>query len=141
MDQDGTLEIISSFGCGLQQAEFQAFRQHKIEGWVDATDELIGDQSANTVLSDGWCYKFEIYDVNVDGIKDVICQSTRGLGEPTNNVFWYGGEKLEFSGVTMSEGRWYSFQTVVKGINGTYILGFHKEHHERDISLRRWKIK
>ena len=141
MDQDGTLEIISSFGCGLQQAEFQAFRQHKIEGWVDATDELIGDQSANTVLSDGWCYKFEIYDVNVDGIKDVICQSTRGLGEPTNNVFWYGGEKLEFSGVTLPEGRWYSFQTIVKGINGTYILGFHKEHHERDISLRRWKIK
>lgn len=141
MDNDGTLEIIASFGCGLQQVEFQAFKRYKNDKWSDATEELIGDQSANTALSDGWCYKLEVYDVNVDGIKDVICQSTRGLGEPTNNIFWYGGKKLEFSGVTLLEGRWYNFQTVVKGIAGTYVLGFHKEHGERDISIRRWKIE
>ena len=115
--------------------------KQKLQASESKTEELIGDQSANTALSDGWCYKLEVYDVNVDGIKDVICQSTRGLGEPTNNIFWYGGKKLEFSGVTLLEGRWYNFQTVVKGIAGTYVLGFHKEHSERDISIRRWKIE
>ena len=34
-----------------------------------------------------------------------------------------------------------ALQTVVKGIAGTYVLGFHKEHGERDISIRRWKIE
>ena len=34
-----------------------------------------------------------------------------------------------------------ALQTVVKGIAGKYVLGFHKEHGERDISIRRWKIE
>lgn len=141
LDSDGVPEILASFGCGLQAVEFQAFKRSASGVWSDATSRLIGDQRANTVLADGWCYKLEIEDLNNDGIPDVICQSTRGLGTPTNNVFWWGGPTLRSSGITLQNGDWTNFQTVVKNRDGRYLLGLRNRKGEAELSIQRWKIR
>ena len=141
LDNDGMPEIIASYGCGLQAVEFQAFKRSADGVWFDATSALVGDQSVNTALSDGWCYKIEVQDVNNDGIPDVICQSVRGLGTPIQNVFWLGGRKLEFSGATLQDGAWTDFQTVVKNKDGLYVLGLKYLRGQPDLTIRRWKIR
>lgn len=138
MDGDGVPEIIASFGCRLQGAEFQVFKRAANGLWSDTTASLVGDQTANTSLADGWCYKIEVADVNNDGIKDVICQSVRGLGTPTNNVFWYGGSKLQFSGISLQDGAWSNFQTVVRNKSGTFVIGL-KKNAGPDLQIKRWK--
>ncbi len=141
LDGDGSAEIIASFGCRLTGAEFQVFKRASSGTWSDATATFVGDQSANTALSDGWCYKFELADVNYDGQRDVICQSVRGLGTPSNNVFWWGGQTLQWSGITLQDGAWTNFQTVVRQRDGTYLLGFKSQRGQPELSLYRWKIR
>lgn len=140
MDGDGVSEIIASFGCRLQGVEFQVFKRATNGVWSDATAGLVGSQAANLALADGWCYKIEIEDVNNDGKQDVICQSVRGLGTPTNNVFWFGGNQLEYSGITLQDGAWANFQTVVKNKSGTFVLGI-KNNSGPDLQIKRWKIR
>lgn len=141
MDADGVPEILASFGCGLQAVEFQVFKRAANGVWSDATARFVGDQQANTTLADGWCYKLEVEDLNNDGIPDVICQSTRGLGTPTNNVFWWGGPTLRASGITLQNGDWTNFQTVVKNRDGLYLLGLRNRKGESLLSVQRWKIR
>lgn len=140
MDGDGVPEIIASFGCRLQGVEFQVFKRAANGLWSDATAGLVGNQAANLSLADGWCYKIEVGDVNNDGKQDVICQSVRGLGAPTNNVFWYGGSRLEYSGITLRDGAWSNFQTLVRNKSGTFILGI-KNNAGPDLQIKRWKIR
>ena len=140
MDGDGVPEIIASFGCRLQGVEFQVFKRAANGLWSDATAGLVGNQAANLSLADGWCYKIEVGDVNNDGKQDVICQSVRGLGAPTNNVFWYGGSKLEYSGITLQDGAWSNFQALVRNKSGTFILGI-KNNAGPDLLIKRWKIR
>lgn len=141
MDADGIPEILASFGCELQAVEFQVFKRSASGIWSDATARFVGDQRANTVLADGWCYKLEVEDLNNDGIPDIICQSTRGLGTPTNNVFWWGGKTLQSSGITLQNGDWTNFQTVVKNRDGLYVLGLRNRKGEAELRVQRWKIR
>jgi len=141
LDNDGMPEIIASYGCGLQAVEFQAFKRSASGLWFDATAALVGDQSVNTALFDGWCYKLEVQDLNNDGYPDVICQSVRGLATPVQNVFWFGGKKLEFSGATLQNGAWVNFSTVVRNKDGLYILGIKYFRDQPDLTIRRWKLR
>ena len=141
LDNDGLPEIIASYGCGLQAVAFQAFKRSASGLWFDATDALVGNQSVNTALSDGWCYKIEVQDLNNDGYPDVICQSVRGLATPVQNVFWFGGKKLEFSGATLQNGAWVNFSTVVRNKDGLYILGIKYFRDQPDLTIRRWKLR
>ena len=84
---------------------------------------------------------FEIFDLNADGVSDLICQSVRGMGTPTNNIFWLGGSKLEFSNVSLKDGNWAAFQTVVRNRGGIYVLGFRYGMGYPDITIKRWKIR
>jgi hypothetical protein len=141
LDGDGVDEIIASNACDLGGAYFQIFKRDKSGIWADKTVDFVGDQAANKKLSDGWCYKFEIYDLNADGARDLICQSVRGFGTPTNNVIWFGGTKFEFSNVSPKDSSWASFQTVVRNKDGNYLLGFRYEMGKADLTVKRWKIR
>lgn len=141
LDGDGVAEIIASFGCNLTAVQFQVFKRASGGTWSDATSSFVGDQAVNTALADGWCYKFEVFDINNDGTQDLICQSVRGLGTPTNNVFWFGGSMLQGTGITLQGGAWSNFHTVVQNKAGTYLLGFKAQMGQSDLSLLRWKIR
>lgn len=141
LDGDGVDEIIASNACDLGGAYFQVFKRDKNGIWTDKTDDLVGDQSANKKLTDGWCYKFEIYDLNADGVRDLICQSVRGFGTPSNNVIWYGGKKINFSNESLKDGGWASFETVVRNKDNNYILGFSYQMGNPDLTIKRWKIR
>jgi hypothetical protein len=141
LDGDGRPEILAAYGCGLEGVAFQVFKRSATGVWADATEALVGDQAANEALSDGWCYKLGIADVNNDGVQDVICQGVRGLGLPTNNVFWFGGSKLQFSGISLQGGAWSNFQTVVQNKSGTYVLGLKNQMGQSDLSVLRWKVR
>lgn len=141
MDADGVPEILASYGCALQAVEFQVFKRAASGVWSDATARFVGDQRANTALTDGWCYKFELEDLNNDGVPDVICQSVRGLGTPTNNVIWWGGQTLQFSGIGLQNGDWTNFHTVVKNRDGLYMLGLRNRRGEAELRIQRWKLR
>jgi hypothetical protein len=141
IDGDGIEEIIASNACDLNGAYFQIFKRDQKGIWSDKTNDFVGDQTANFKLSDGWCYKFEIFDLNADGVRDLICQSVRGMGTPTNNILWLRGSKFEFSNVTLQDGNWTGFHTVVKNKDGTYILGFRYQMGKPNLSIFRWKIR
>lgn len=141
LDGDGVDEIIASNACDLGGAYFQIFKRDTSGIWTDKTVDFVGDQAANKKLSDGWCYKFEIYDLNADGARDLICQSVRGFGTPSNNVIWFGGTKFEFSNVSPKDSSWASFETVVRNKDGNYLLGFRYEMGKPDLTVKRWKIR
>lgn len=141
LDGDGVEEIIASNACDLGGAYFQVFKRDRNGVWSDKTNDFVGEQAANKKLVDGWCYKFEIFDLNADGVRDLICQSVRGMGTPTNNIFWLGGSKFEFSNASLKDGNWTAFQTVVRNRDGIYILGFKYGMGYPDITIKRWKIR
>jgi len=142
IDGDGQEEIVGSQACGLNTAYFRVLK--RVDGrWVDRTSDLLGSQSVNTALAaknDGWCYKFELADLNNDGKTDLICQSTRGQGQNDGNVFWYNiNGKLQFSNVTLPSGQWHAFHTKAKSKQGNHILGFSVQFGQSDLTIRRWK--
>ena len=141
LDDDGVDEIIASNACDLGGAYFQVFKRDKSGVWADKTNDFVGDQAANKKLSDGWCYKFEIFDLNADGARDLICQSVRGFGTPTNNVIWLGGNKFEFSNAAPKDSNWANFETVVRNKDGNFLLGLKGEMGNPNLSIKRWKIR
>lgn len=141
LDDDGVDEIIASNACDLGGAYFQVFKRDKSGVWADKTNDFVGDQAANKKLSDGWCYKFEIFDLNADGARDLICQSVRGFGTPTNNVIWLGGNKFEFSNAAPKDSNWTNFETVVRNKDGNFLLGLKGEMSNPNLSIKRWKIR
>jgi len=54
---------------------------------------------------------------------------------------WTGGSKLEFSDVSLKDGNWAAFQTVVRNRDGIYVLGFKYGMGYPDITIKRWKIR
>jgi|LauGreDrversion4_2_1035121.scaffolds.fasta_scaffold13435_4 hypothetical protein len=141
IDSDGENEIVASFTCNLNTAYFRAFKRNKSGTWEDKSDILIGDQTANaSIINDGWCYKFEIADVNADGKPDIICQSVRGQGSGNNNVFWtIANGKLQSMNITLQNGAWAGFGTMVKNKTGNAILGFNSPKGQPNLVIKRWK--
>lgn len=141
LDNDGVNEIVASSTCDLNTAYFRIFKRNVSGTWEDKTSILLGDQSANTsIINDGWCYKFEISDVNSDGKKDIICQSTRGQGNGSNNIFWTNNNgKLVSANVILQNGNWSGFETMVKNKQGTAILGFNYQMGQPNLIIKRWK--
>lgn len=142
IDGDGQEEIVGSQACGLNTAYFRVLK--RVDGrWVDRTSDLTGPQTVNTDLAsknDGWCYKFELADLNNDGKMDLICQSTRGQGQNDGNVFWYNiNSKLQFSNVMLPGGQWHAFHTKAKNKQGNYIIGFSIPFGQSDLTIRRWR--
>ena len=142
IDGDGQEEIVGSQACGLNTAYFRVLK--RVDGrWVDKTTDLTGPQTVNTTLAsknDGWCYKFELADLNNDGKMDIICQSTRGQGQDDGNVFWYNTDgKLTFSNVMLTNGQWHAFHTKVKTTQGNYVVGFAIPFGQSTLTIRRWK--
>lgn len=142
IDDDGQEEIVGSQSCDLGTAYFRVLK--RVDGrWVDRTIDLVGSQSVNAALSaknDGWCYKFELSDLNYDGKLDLICQSTRGQGQNDGNTFWYNiNGKLQYSNIMLSDGRWHNFHTRVKAKQGNYIIGFFTQMGQSELIIRRWK--
>jgi hypothetical protein len=141
MDGDGEPEIIASFGCKLTGVEFQVFKRSAVGSWSDVTANLVADQRANTLLPDGWCYKLLISDLNNDAVQDVICQSVRGQGTPSHNVFWTGGTQLQYAGINLPNGTWTNFHTTVQNKNGRYVIGLKHDQGQPEMTIRRWKIR
>lgn len=142
IDGDGTEEILASSTCDMYTAYFRAFKRNSSGIWEDKTSILIPDQTANTsIVNDGWCYKFEIADVNSDGKKDVICQSLRGGANGTgNNIFWSVNDgKLQSMNIILQNGTWTGFETMVKQRSGTAILGFSYKPEQPNLIIKRWK--
>jgi hypothetical protein len=142
IDGDGADEILVSSTCDLYTAYFRVFKRNASGVWEDKSSSLIADQTANTsIVKDGWCYKFEIADANSDGQKDIICQSVRGGGPgPSNNIFWtIVNGKLQSMDVTLQNGSWSGFETMIKHKNGTGILGFNYSHGQPNLIIKRWK--
>lgn len=141
LDDDKVDEIIASFACDLHAAYFKIYKRNIHGIWEDKTNSFLPDQTANTnIVNDGWCYKFEIADINADGKKDIICQSTRGQGKGSNNIFWISlNGKLVSADVILQNGNWFAFETMVKTKNGTGILGFNHQMGHSDLVIKRWK--
>lgn len=143
LDKDGFDEIVASTTCDLNGAYFRVFKRNSNKVWEDKTDVFVPDQAANSSASnDSWCYKFEVVDLNLDGEKDIICQSVRGFDPSNNNVFWYViNGKILFSNITMQDSAWASFETVVKNKNGSSILGFNfsNVNGKNLLLVKRWK--
>jgi hypothetical protein len=143
LDEDGINEIIASSACDLYTAYFRVFKRNPSGIWEDKSSILLGDQTANTrIVNDGWCYKFELADINWDGKKDLICQSVIGQGTGPNNVFWLNiNGKLQDARITLPDS-WYSgFQTMVEHPNGSGILGFNNPQRSDKgyyLTIRRW---
>jgi hypothetical protein len=142
LDEDGINEIIASSTCDLYTAYFRVFKRNSSGIWEDKSSIFLGDQTANTSIGDGWCYKFELADINWDGKKDLICQSVIGQGTGPNNVFWLNiNGKLQDAKVTLPDS-WYSgFQTMVEHPAGSGILGFNstqKSDKKYYLKIRRW---
>lgn len=140
LDGDNQDEVIASLTCDLYGAHFRAFKRETSGIWVDRSADLIGDQTANATSSSGqWCYKFQVFDLNGDGRKDLICPSVEGFRNGENNVLWFGGSKLQFSNVTLQNSEWTGFETVVRAATGTYLIGL--KELSGDLIVRRWKIR
>ena len=143
LDEDGINEIIASSTCDLYTAYFRVFKRNTSGIWEDKSSIFLGDQTANTrIVNDGWCYKFELADINWDGKKDLICQSVIGQGTGPNNVFWLNiNGKLQDAKVTLPDS-WYSgFQTMVEHPTGSGILGFNNPQRSDKryyLTIRRW---
>jgi hypothetical protein len=137
LDGDNQDEIIASLTCDSNTAHFRAFKRETSGIWADRSADLIGDQTANATSR--WCYKFQVFDLNGDGRKDLICMSVDGFRNGENNVLWFGGSKLRFSNVTLQNSEWTNFETVVRGANGTYLIGL--KELSGDLIVRRWKIR
>lgn len=144
IDEDGAYEIIASQACDLNTATFRVFKRVN-DIWEEKTNELIADQTANTILAsinDGWCYKFEVADINGDGKKDLICQSTRGQGNGVgnNNVFWVvKNKKLEFGNIILNSGNWSNFHTKTRHADGEFLIGFNFSMANSNLTINRWK--
>lgn len=140
MDGDGVDEIIASFACNLKGVQFQVFKRDTSGSWSDKTSTFIDDQTANTALGeDGWCYKFDLKDLNGDGLNDLICQSTRGMNsDRKNNIIWYGGSKLTYSDVYLTNGSGTNFHMTVRNKEGSAILGF--KSYNGILSVYKWQL-
>jgi len=142
LDEDGINEIIASSTCDLNTAYFRVFKRNSSGIWEDKSSIFLGDQTANTSIGDGWCYKFELADINWDGKKDLICQSVRGQGPGPNNVFWLNiNGKLQDAKIVLRDS-WYSgFQTMVEHPTGSGILGLNtplRNDKKYYVTIQRW---
>ncbi len=139
LNADGVNEIIASYSCSWNYNEFQVLRKNN-EAWKDVTSDYFSDQSINRKNQDGWCYKIIFEDLDLDGKKDLICNSGRGFGWETNNVIWMNTSgKFVYKDLQFVNRRSSGWHTPVTLNSHRYIIGLVKSGSKVDVVG--WKIR
>ena len=139
LDGDGQLEVIASYSCEWAQNEFQVLKRDN-GTWKDVSAAYFPDQSINRRNQDGWCYKIIFEDLDNDGKKDLICNSGRGFGWDTNNVFWLNKNGMfAYRDIQISNRNRTGWHTPVTLNSGRYLVGLITSNTTIDIVA--WKIR
>jgi hypothetical protein len=140
LDGDGVTEIVASYNCEWAQNEFQVLKRDN-GSWKDVTSTYFPDQSINRKNQEGgWCYKIIFEDLDNDGKKDLICNSGRGFGWDTNNVFWFNKDgKFMYNDMQLTNRNRSGWHTPITLNNNRYLLGLITSNSKIDIVA--WKIK